>query len=85
MTQAKQLLNLSAKGVPAELKDAFEGRAARIICKTHDPFNVHKAWDNRDNPDYRAQWETIVTLTKMQMQGHFDAGVIAGATLTLGD
>ncbi len=81
---ARAAINLHARNVPHGLRAASEERAAKMMCKTHDPFDILKAWEGRDNPDLRAQWEMYVTITKARMQDHFDAEVIRDAEIELG-
>ena len=79
MTAAHEILGLNVKTDYPEHKDALIRRFAKAVCRTHDPYDITTAWDNRDDPDYRARWDMIVTLGKMRLTGHFDAEVIRDA------
>ena len=76
---AKQAINLHVKNVPHHIRQAFEERAARMMCRAHDPFDILKAWEGRSDPELQAQWEMYVTVTKARMVGHFEAEVIRDA------
>jgi len=84
MTSARTTLNLHVKNVPHHLKEAFEERAARAICRVNDPYDVLKAYENRTIPENEAKWETIVALSKASLTGHFPAEVISRARFEVG-
>jgi len=84
MTTARETLNFHVKNVPHHLKEAFEERAARAICRTNDPYDVLKAYENRTIPENEAKWEMIVALSKASLTGHFPAEVISRARFEVG-
>lgn len=75
------MITLHAKNVPHTIKSTFEERASRYMLRTFDPFNILRAWENKVDPDRKAEWEMIVAVTKARMSGHFDAEVIRDAEI----
>lgn len=83
MTSAREILHLSGKNIPHDIKDALVEKFAKAVCKMYDPYDVLTCWDNRDDPTYGARWKTIVMLGKLKLTGHYDQKIIHDATFEI--
>jgi hypothetical protein len=71
---------IQAHRVPHDIKQSLEQRFQRAVFRTHNPFDVAKAYEGMlYDPDLKAKWEMIEALGKASMTGHFDAEIIREA------